>query len=153
IADAASHEAGHAFGLRHQGKYVQSGNFFAFVQEYAPGNGQRAPLMGAPYTGTRTTWTYGTSSAFVSAPYPFTGVIPLMQDDMAEIARSENGFGYRQDDHADSPAFATVLTLAPRTPLDITLGRQSVSGSGIIERTTDVDQFTFTTTGGTATLA
>src|SRR5262249_48716566 len=70
-----------------------------------------------------------------------------------EIARSENGFGYRQDDHADSPTFATALALSPRTPLDILLGRAFVSGSGVIERTTDVDQFTFTTAGGTATLA
>jgi hypothetical protein len=62
----------------------------------------------------------------------------LGQDDMARIARSANGFGYRPDDHAFSYNLATPLVM----------GDHLLSGHGIIEKTTDKDVFKFETGGG-----
>ena len=53
------------------------------------------------------------------------------EDDLEIIASS--GCGYRTDDHGDSLATATALTFAPLGTI----------GSGIIERNTDVDFFSF----------
>lgn len=149
IADAASHESGHAFGLRHQGVFASNG---WLVDEYNPGTSLKAPLMGNSYKAARSTWWNGPSfSVSIPGPFGYTGQNQVYyQDDMAEIARSDNGFGYRQDDHSDNPVFATPLAQTTLTPF--VLGRASVSGSGIIGRTSDVDYFTFTTTGGMATL-
>jgi hypothetical protein len=70
-----------------------------------------------------TTWHNGTSSA---GPTTY-------QDDMAVLAGSVNGFGYRNDDHGNTSAAATPLTSAGGT----------WSGSGIIGTNTDVDVFSF----------
>jgi hypothetical protein len=61
---------------------------------------------------------------------------------MAVIAGSNNGFGYRSDAVGNSITAASSLG-----------SNTSFSGSGIIERTSDVDYFSFTTsTGGDLTL-
>ena len=85
--------------------------------------------MGNSYYSTRGLWWDGTSSI---TPY-------YIQDDMAVISGSTNGFGYRTDDYGDSTSAAYAL--AP------TGG--SVSVSGVISQTTDSDWFSFSTTGGT----
>jgi hypothetical protein len=56
-ADAASHEAGHAFGLDHQRLWDAYGNL---IQEYysGPGDGT-APIMGNSYGATRGLWWAG----------------------------------------------------------------------------------------------
>ena len=122
IAEVASHEVGHAFGLHHQSTYDSSGNL---VREYSTGSGNWAPIMGNGLTKARTTWHDGTS---ISAT--------TYQDDLAVISRTFNAFGYRQDDHGglDSP---TVLTL------DDSGNAQVV---GVIERNNDIDAFTFEVT-------
>ncbi len=82
-ADAASHEAGHSFGLEHQSKYSGS----VLVAEYSPGpGGGVAPLMGNSYMSRRSLWWYGQSAVSWST----------MQDDMAIIGGSNNGFSFRQ---------------------------------------------------------
>jgi hypothetical protein len=129
IADASSHEAGHGFGLEHQSAYNASGQKTA---EYNPGTSAKAPIMGNSYYSTRSLWWYGTTES--ASTY---------QDDMAVIARAANGFGYRADDHSDSIGSSA-------TPL--TRSGSSVSGSGIIARTSDEDVFSFYTTGGQVTL-
>ena len=130
VADAASHEAGHGFGLQHQSQYNASGSKIA---EYytGPGDGT-APLMGNSYSAPRSLWWYGTSTSSTT-----------FQDDMAVISRSQNGFGYRADDHGNTSATATALTVA---------GNQ-LSGSGIIGTTSDLDYFSFSTGGGQLSLS
>ncbi|NEP14588.1 MAG: hypothetical protein F6K14_31205, partial [Symploca sp. SIO2C1] len=125
-AEAISHEVGHALGLDHQSSYDANGN----KTEYNPGSGSGetgwAPIMGVGYNQNLTTWHDGPNS---------TGANNL-QDDMSIIASTNNGFGYRSDDHSNTNAAATVLS----TP--------NFSSSGIIEQMSDVDVFEFTTNGG-----
>jgi hypothetical protein len=132
VGDAAAHEAGHAFGLDHQSQYDATGNK-VYEYSYGPWD-DTAPTMGYSYPATRSLWWYGTS-AVSSTTY---------QNDMAVIAGSANGFGYRTDDHGDSAATAT--------PLAVGAGG-AVSGSGVIERMTDFDYFSFSTAAGTITLS
>lgn len=125
VADASSHESGHAFGLYHQSRY----RGVTKIEEYykGPGDG-RAPLMGSSFTARRSLWWLGTSS--VSHRH--------IQDDMAHIARRTNGFGYRSDDHGNSLWQASDLSISGST----------ATGAGVIEQTTDVDYFVFTTGTG-----
>lgn len=130
VADAASHESGHAFGLNHQSQYNTSG---VKVAEYYAGSGDgRAPLMGNSYSATRGLWWYGTTTS--ASTY---------QDDMAVISRSTNGFGYRPDEAGNTTAAAAPLLLS---------GTQ-VSASGVITTTSDVDYWSFTTGAGAISLS
>lgn len=122
IGEASSHEAGHGFGLDHQSKYVDG----VKSAEYHPGSGDWAPIMGVSYYKTRTTWSDGTTTSATT-----------YQDDMAVIARSANGFGYRTDDHGDLNS-ATMLAFVGN----------NATASGLIEKMSDEDAFSFTTTGG-----
>jgi hypothetical protein len=124
IADAASHEAGHLFGLLHQSLW----NLDGLVDAYNPGNPFCAPIMGVSYYATRSTWSNG-------APESSSSVI---QDDMAIIASAENGFGYRTDDFGNSIQTAGTLPFTGT----------SASIKGVIGRTNDQDVWKFTTTDG-----
>jgi hypothetical protein len=70
------------------------------------------------------------------------------QDDLKIISATgplTNGFGYRVDDHPDDPlAAGDALLVAP----DL-----SLSGQGIIEKTSDFDFFSFVSPGGPASIA
>jgi hypothetical protein len=125
VADASAHEAGHGFGLQHQSQYDANG---AKVADYysGPGNGT-APIMGNSYSATRSLWWNGTSTSATT-----------IQDDVSVISRSQNGFGYRTDDHGN--------TVSTATPLSVN-GNQ-LSGSGIIATTADQDFFSFSTGAG-----
>jgi serralysin len=117
VADAASHEAGHALGLNHHG---------TTSQEYYSGHGSSdtswAPLMGNPYQRSLTQWSSG---EYPNANRP-------NQDDVA-IITSQNGFGFRQDDHPG------VTQLYDR-------GTGELRATGIIETRDDTDTFAFTVT-------
>jgi hypothetical protein len=126
IADGASQEAGHAFGLYHQSVVDANG---ILVQEYAPGTDAKSPLMGFNIKSQRTTWWNGTSSFHDGTKY-------VVQDDMAMIASAKNGFGYRPDDLGN-----TYQTALP-------MGQLSAYGPisnqfGIIGTTSDTDWFQF----------
>ena len=128
-AEAVSHEVGHSLGLNHQSTYDANGNKTA---EYNPGSGSGetgwAPIMGVGYYQNLTTWHNGTSS-LGSTTY---------QDDMSVISATNNGFGgYRSDDYGN--------TISSATPLS---GTTTLTGSGIITRTSDVDVFSFQTGAG-----
>jgi hypothetical protein len=120
VAEAISHEAGHTLGLTHDG--VSGG------VEYYEGQGGWAPIMGVGYKKELTQWSKGEYAGANNH-----------QDDLATITGSTGNFGYRVDDHGGTIASATGLAVA---------ADMNVSGSGIIERTTDVDFFSFTTGPG-----
>ncbi len=128
VAEAASHEAGHLFGLLHQSLW--SGN--TLVDEYYEGTAAWAPIMGVGYYSQRTTWHNGTDN---EGPASF-------QDDMALLAGTANGFGYRTDDFGSTQALATALSATAN----------SVNIAGRISTNTDQDWFSFTTTGGALNL-
>jgi len=124
VADIASHESGHAFGLFHQS--VWEGGLL--VEEFNPGNPPDwAPLMGNPLLATRSTWHNGTTTS------PFT-----TQDDIAVLGGPLNGFGFRDDDHGDDTSSATLADVVG----------SSISGSGIVGATDDLDYFAFETGAG-----
>ena len=123
-AEAASHEAGHLFGLSHQARW----NGSILDESYHSGSGDWAPIMGVGYYVTRTTWHNGATSAGPAA----------FQDDLAILANSSNDFGYAADDHGSTIAAASVLTV----------NGTAASASGLVGRANDLDFFRFTTGGG-----
>jgi ELWxxDGT repeat protein len=125
IAEAASHEVGHTLGLFHDGNGSN---------EYYTGHGSGAtgwaPIMGVGYNRELVQWSRG--------EYP--GATNTEND--LQIITTFNGFGYRADDHGTTIATATPLSIVDSV----------VFADGIIERTTDVDYFSFTTSGGNISL-
>ena len=117
-AEVISHEVGHTLGLRHAG-----------AMPNGTGPTGWAPIMSACWHGHQLQqWADGSTGGSQEAT----------QKGELEIITSQNGFGYRKDDHGDSRDAATALTVAD----------DAVSAQGIVERNTDVDYFTFTTDGG-----
>lgn len=122
IAEASSHEAGHAFGLSHQSEYNDRGNK---VTEYYAGDHTGSPIMGLSYFELRSRWWLGTSTSHTT-----------MQDDLAMLSRAQNGFGFRPDDHGDTYQSATKLTFTANR----------ATASGIVEQMDDADVFRFDVT-------
>jgi len=139
IAEAVSHESGHAFGLNHHHVYDEDGNQTA---EYDPGTFERAPIMGVSYYADRGTWGRG-RVASVRIPF-FDRVFYVVQDDMEVIARNENGFGYRPDDHGEGFQSATPMNVISGSTAGT--GQRSwtrVYASGIIATNEDRDFMSF----------
>lgn len=90
IADVASHEIGHTFGLKHDG---------CGSDAYYAGHNDWAPIMGSSYN-PLTQWSKG----------EYEGATNL-EDDLAIISSGRCGVGYRADDHGDSIEDATLLEL------------------------------------------
>ncbi|MEW7278042.1 fibronectin type III domain-containing protein [Aquimarina sp. 2201CG1-2-11] len=121
--EVGSHEIGHTLGLRHDGK---SGG----TTYYAGHNGW-APIMGVSYRSNIGHWSKGEYNGANNR-----------EDDLAMISGSRNGFGYKTDDHGNTRNNATALNSD---------ANGNVSGSnnkGLIERNTDKDVFSFSTSGG-----
>ena len=112
VADATSHEAGHTLSLQHDGTATAG---------YYGGHGSWGPIMGTPYSRAVTQWSNG--------QYP--GANNTTQDDLAEIGARG---GFRSDDHANTTAGATAVSVGTR--------------NGLIGSGADVDVFRFTPTGG-----
>lgn len=126
IAKTVTHEAGHAFGLEH---YPQPD---PANPSSLPNNPFPLMRQGHDFTDTtRTVWAAGRNTE------------GDMQDDMAVLAGTKNGFGYRADDHAGFAAAATWLN-----PVGGVVQR-----SGVIERNGDADMFAFWSGGGQATFS
>ncbi|MBN9693228.1 MAG: PKD domain-containing protein [Verrucomicrobia bacterium] len=124
IAEAASHEAGHALGLSHDG--VIGGT------AYFAGNGSGetgwAPIMGVGYSRNLTQWSRG----------EYTNANNT-QDDLAVMITY--GLSHRLDDHGNTSEAASYFPVGTQ-----------LSGGGIIERSTDVDVFAFSAGAGPLTL-
>ncbi|MBO7725850.1 MAG: hypothetical protein J6S40_05225 [Thermoguttaceae bacterium] len=116
IAVTVSHEVGHTLGLGHKGKGKRS---------YFNGLNGWGPIMGNPLSMELTQWSKGEYAEATDTV-----------DELLTIT-TKNGFGYREDDYADTFDGAEVLT--------ITDGVGEITG--IIERNTDVDCFVFESDG------
>ncbi|MCP9861413.1 zinc-dependent metalloprotease family protein [Cyanobium sp. Cruz-8H5] len=157
VADATIHEAGHTFGLYHQQQRNADGTL---VSEYrsAENDAISAPNMGVAYYRDRGVWSNGTigyeNNQFIN------------QDDLAQLGSSAsspynhprlgtgyaNGFGLRADDFGGSIAGATPLPNSPGESIFSSPGPRVLSISGVIERVTDVDMFSFSVFGGDVTI-
>ena len=126
IAEAASHEAGHTLGLRHQSSYNAA---CAKISDYNWGIGTGeigwAPIMGAAYNQNMSLWNSGPSSLGCA----------VIQNDLTVLTNATNGFGYRTDDHTDVYSTATISTFDAGGLFTI---------SGVVEKTDDKDLFKFT---------
>jgi hypothetical protein len=122
VAECCSHESGHTLGLSHQSKYDNGCNLTATYNDGA-GNGETgwAPIMGNSY--------YRNMSGWNNGPTPYG--CSNNQDNLS-ILTTQNGFGYRTDDHSDD------INISPTA---INLSNTSVNG--IISTSNDKDAFTF----------
>ncbi len=122
VAECCSHESGHTLGLSHQSKYDDGCNLTA---TYNAGNGTGetawAPIMGNSY--------YRNMSGWNNGPTPYG--CGNNQDNLS-IITSQNGFGYRIDDHSDN------ISIAPTS-----INASNINVSGIISAGNDKDAFTF----------
>lgn len=134
IAEAASHEAGHNLGLSHDGTSTVS---------YYSGHGSGAvswgPIMGTGYNDNVSQWSKG--------EYPNAN---NTQDDIAII---NNKTAPRADDHSDSFSGASLLQIEDDGQVLVSTPQTDAFNSlpqnkGIIDSRSDIDVFTFNTSGG-----
>ena len=140
IAEAISHELGHTFNLRHDGRENVPG---LGHEEYFEGHGSGtvswAPIMGVGYYVNVVQWSKG--------EYDLAN---NQEDDLVFIssrlsqAIGGSATGYVPDDAGSTRTSATGLGGTP--------ANGAINQTGAIERTNDVDFYTFATNGGQATL-
>lgn len=126
IAEAGSHEVGHAFNLQHDGRTSPSEDYYR-----GHGSGQTgwAPIMGVGYDRALVQWSKG--------EYPNAN---RTQDDLAILS----GYvPYEPDDHGNTSATATLLTPSETG---------AITSPGLVTTRTDVDAFRFFTQTGSVTL-
>ncbi len=122
VAEAAAHEAGHAFGLQHQAAYSATG---AQITEYNRGTDATAPIMGFSYYAQRGLWWDG----------PTQQGTAYEQNDLNIINSVLNGFHYAPDDYVGVA--------------ELTAGVDGVATkAGVIEQMADSDTFHFHSDGG-----
>lgn len=136
VAEAASHEVGHALGLSHDGT-----SSVGYYGGHGSGEVGWASIMGVGYYKNVSQWDNGTfndaNNGGSNANY---GSGP---DDLAIISDVDrNGFGYRTDDAGNTNATAAPLGLTGVT----------VSTTGVIETTNDVDLYEFAVDAGDVVL-
>jgi hypothetical protein len=127
-AEAISHEVGHTLGLNHDGRISPSEGYYG---GHGSGDTGWATIMGVGYYKNLSQWSKG---EYTSANNT--------EDDLAIITNATNGFGYRADDTGNTISTAKALTVAGN----------AIGGSGMIERNTDVDFYSFLTNTGTISL-
>ena len=124
VGEISSHESGHTVGLSHQSKYDGS-NCDTPIEQYNSGFGAGetawSPIMGNSLNRNFSNWNDGPT------PYGCTNV----QDNLT-IITTQNGFGYRTDDYADTLNNNTQTLAA------------NFNVGGIISTNSDKDAFKFT---------
>jgi hypothetical protein len=123
VANTASHEAGHSFGLWHH-TGVDAGGA---ASDYHVGTTLTTPIMGDNTAADRTLW-----SSYTSYGTSFDAVQHLT-----------TVLGSRMDDHASGTWFAEPLTFTGTYNFT-----SQATVKGIIGTTSDQDWFRFSTTGG-----
>lgn len=122
MGEAASHEAGHAAGLYHDG--IVGGS------AYYAGHGDWAPIMGVGYYRPVTQWSRGEYADADNG-----------EDDLAEIT---SRLGVATDDHGDAPGTATAVGSPGTTGTPVTV-------DGVVG-IADVDTFTVGPATGPVTI-
>ncbi|MFN6132948.1 MAG: Calx-beta domain-containing protein [Synechococcaceae cyanobacterium] len=126
-AETASHEVGHTLNLLHDATTTSS-----YYSGHGTGDTGWGAIMGASFIGNLenvTTWSNGEYYAANNS-----------EDDLT-IITTQNGFGYRSDDHGNSATAATVLN------------GSSFIRLGTISTTADSDWFRFETGAGNVSLS
>jgi hypothetical protein len=125
VSECISHETGHTVGLSHQSKY-NAVDCNTPIETYSTGFGSGetgwAPIMGNSLTRNFSNWNDGPT------PYGCT----ITQDNLTTIT-TQNGFGYRIDDYAETLNGSTVA-----------LPANNFNVNGIITTNTDKDALKFT---------
>ena len=128
VADAISHEAGHNVGLGHDG--TSSSGYYTGHGSGATG---WAPIMGVGYYKQLVQWSKGEYAGANNT-----------QDDY--VVMQNTGLPIRADDHGNGIASATPLAGST------TNGVTTFGGSGVVERPSDVDFFSFVAGTGSVTV-
>lgn len=128
VGESISHESGHTVGLSHQSKYGL--DCFTPTEPYNTGYGAGetgwAPVMGNSFSRNLSTWNNG--------PTPYG--CNFGQDNLTVIT-TQNGFGYRTDDYADTLNSSTQSLVA------------NFNVNGTISTNSDKDAFKFTLNSNT----
>ena len=124
VAEAISHEAGHNMGLSHDGTPSTG-----YYQGHGSGATGWAPIMGVGYYQSLVQWSKG---EYANANET--------QDDY--VVMQSNGLPLRTDDHGNTIGTATALAGTSAG------GITSFVASGVVERPTDVDVFSFVAGAG-----
>ena len=138
IAEAVSHEMGHNFGLSHDGTSTKG-----YYGGHGSGYVNWGPIMGTCYNMNVCQWSKG---EYTDANNK--------QDDLGIISGK---LTTRLDDHGNTAASATNLAVSATGVITTTTpqldpANTNPSNKGIITSATDVDVFTFETSGGAITL-
>ena len=126
--DASSHEVGHTFDLGHDGRTNPVEGYFVGLDGTS-----WAPIMGAGYYRPIVQWSKGEYNNANNK-----------QDDVAIIASTKFGVGFRGDDYGNTTASAANL--------DYNASGSINQKNGIISNEADYDFFTFTTGGGNVSI-
>lgn len=125
-AMTVSHEAGHTFGLNHDGLNSQ-----AYHPGVGTGTTSWGPIMGAPFGKNLVQWSKGEYAGATNT-----------EDDFAVITKAQNGVKFKADDFGNTFATASPLPRVGRT----------VSTYGFISQNTDIDMFKFDAGDGISTI-
>lgn len=135
ISGIISHELGHTLGLSHDSLFDSTDT--TLVEEYYPGHGSWAPIMGTMYYHSISQWS---KCEFAHGWNHDDSGHKFREDDLAIIGNATNGFGLRPDDASDAPDNFVL----PNTG--------SFNQAGIISSASDTDVYTFSTSGGPTTI-